>query len=160
MDQSMPGPPVFHCLPELVKFMLVASMPLSSHLVLCCPLLLLPSHFPSIRVFSRKYSLLMRWPKYWSLSFRICPSSEHSGLISFKMDRFVLFAVQGTPNSLLQHHNSKASILQWSAFFDWLIDWLIDWFDLIWFDLYPAYLDYQTTLWSCSHFRTSLLEKS
>ena len=85
-------------------------MTLSNHLVLCHPLLFLSSHFPYIRVFSRESSLLMRWPKYWSLSFRICPSSEHSGLISFKMDRFVLLAVQGTRKSLLQHHNSKASI--------------------------------------------------
>ena len=81
--------------------MLVASMTLSSHLVLCRPLLLLPSHFPNIRVFSRESSLLMRWPKYWCLSFRICPSSEHSGLISFRMDRSVLLAVQGTLKSLL-----------------------------------------------------------
>ena len=72
-----------------VKFMSVASMTLSNHLILCRPLLLLPSHFPKIRVFSRKSSLLMRWPKYWSLSFRICPSSEHSGLIAFRIDRFV-----------------------------------------------------------------------
>ena len=78
-----------------VKFMLVASMTLSNHLILCHPLLLLPSHFPNISIFSRESSLLMRWPKYWSLSFRICPSSEHSGLISFRMDRFVLLAVQG-----------------------------------------------------------------
>ena len=102
---------------SLVKFMLVASMTLSNHLVLCCPLLLLPSLFPNIRVFSRESSLLTRWPKYWSLSFRSCSSSEHSGLISFRMDRFVLFAVQGTLKSLLQHHNSKTSILQQSAFF-------------------------------------------
>ena len=100
-----------------VKFMLVALMTLSNHLVLCRPLLLLPSHFPNIRVFSRESSLLVRWPKYWSLSFMICPSSEHSGLISFRMDRFVLHAVQGTLKSLLQHHNSKASILWQSAFF-------------------------------------------
>ena len=102
---------------SLVKFLLVASMTLSIHLLLCHPLLLLPSHFPNIRVFSRESSLLMRWPKYWSLSFRICPSSEHCGWISFKMDRFVLLAVQGTLKSLLQHHNSKASILWRSAFF-------------------------------------------
>ena len=83
-------------------------MMLSSHLILCCPLLLLPSHFPNIKVFSKESSLLMRWPKYWSLSFRICPSSEHSGLIFFRIDRLVLLAVQGTLKSLLQHHNSKA----------------------------------------------------
>ena len=84
-----------------VKFMLVASMTLSNHLILCHPLLLLPLHFPNIRVFSRESSLLMRWPKYWSLSFKICPSTEHSGLISFMMDRFVLLAVQGALESLL-----------------------------------------------------------
>ena len=100
-----------------VKFMLVASMTLSSHLVLRCPLLLLPSHFPSIRVLSKESSLPVRWPKGWSLSFRILPSYEHSGLISFRMDRFVLLAVQGTLKSLLQHHNSKALILRRSAFF-------------------------------------------
>ena len=92
-------------------------MTLSNHLVLCCPLLLLPSHFPNIKVFSKESSLLMRWPKYWSLSFRIYPSSDHSGLISFKMNRFLLFAVQGTLKSHLQHHNSNASIFRWSAFF-------------------------------------------
>uniref|UniRef100_A0A670HUA8 Immunoglobulin domain-containing protein n=1 Tax=Podarcis muralis TaxID=64176 RepID=A0A670HUA8_PODMU len=102
---------------SLVKLMLVASRTLSNHLVLCRPLLLVPSIFPNIRVFSRESSLLMRWPKYWSLSFRICPSSEHSGLISFRMDRFDLLAVHGTLKSLLQHHNSKASILRRSAFF-------------------------------------------
>ena len=101
---------------SLVKFMLVASRTLSNHLVLCRPLLL-PSHYPNIRVFSRESSLLMRWPKYWSLSFRICPSSAHSGLISFRINRFLLLAVQGTLKSLLQHHNSKVSILQRSAFF-------------------------------------------
>ena len=97
--------------------MFVASMTLSNHLILRCPFLLLASHFPNTRVFSRESSLLVKWPRYWSLSFRICPSSEHSGLISFIMDRFVLLAVQGTLKSLLQHHNSKASILQRSAFF-------------------------------------------
>ena len=111
MDQSTPGPPVFHCLPELGQIQLVASMTLSNHLVLC-PLLLLPSDFPNIRVFSRESSLLMGWPKYWGLSFRICPSSEHSGLISFRIDRFVLLAIQGILKSLPQHHNTKASILR------------------------------------------------
>ena len=84
---------------SLVKFMSVASMTLSNHLILCRPLFLFPSRFPNIRVFSRESSLLMRWPKYWILSFRICPSSEHSGLISFRMDRFILLAVQGTLKS-------------------------------------------------------------
>ena len=89
----------------------------SSHLILCRPLLLLPSISPSIRVFSNESTLHMRWPKYWSFSFYICPSSEHSGLISFRMDWLDLLAVQGTLKSLLQHHSSKASILQHSAFF-------------------------------------------
>ena len=89
----------------------------SSHLILCCPLLLLPSIFPSIRVFSNESVLHIRWPKYWSFSFNISPSNEHSGLISFRMDWLDLLAVQGTLKSLLQNHNSKASILWRSAFF-------------------------------------------
>ena len=89
----------------------------SSHLMLCCPLLLLPSIFPSIRVFSSESTLRMRWPKYWSFSCNISPSNEHPGLISFRMDRLDLLAVQGTLKSLLQHHCSKASILHHSAFF-------------------------------------------
>ena len=88
----------------------------SSHLILCRPLLLLPSIFPSIGVFYNESTLLMRWPKYWSFSFSISPSKEHPGLI-FRMDRLDLLAVQGTHKSHLQHHNSKASILQCSAFF-------------------------------------------
>ena len=91
-------------------------MTLSSHLILCHPLLLLPSIFPSIRVFSNESVLRIRWPKYWSFSFNISPSNEHSGLISFRMDWLGLRAVQGTLKSLLQHHSSKASILQCSAF--------------------------------------------
>ena len=89
----------------------------SNHLILCCPLLLLPSIFPSIRVFSSESTLCMRWPKYWSFSFSISPSNEHSGLIFFRMEWFNLLAVQGTLKSLLQHHSSKASILHCSAFF-------------------------------------------
>ena len=89
----------------------------SSHLILCHPLLLLPSIFPSIRVFSNESALHIRWPKYWSFSFNISPSNEHPGLISFSMDWLDLLAVQGTLKSLLQHHSSKASILQDSAFF-------------------------------------------
>ena len=89
----------------------------SSHLILCCPLLLLPSIFPSIRVFSNESALRIRWPKYWSFSFSISPSNEHPGLISFKMDWLGLLAVQGTLKSLLQHHSSKASILCCPAFF-------------------------------------------
>ena len=93
-----------------------AVMP-SDHLILCHPLLLLPSIFPSIRVFSNESVLHIRWPKYWSFSFNISPSSEHLGLISFRMDWLDRLAVQGTLKSLLQHHSSKASILQHSAFF-------------------------------------------
>ena len=89
----------------------------SSHLTLCHPLFLLPLIPPSIRVFSNESALRMRWPKYWSFSFSISPSKEHPGLISFKMDRLDLLAVQGTVKSLFQHHSSKASILQCSAFF-------------------------------------------
>ena len=90
---------------------------LSSHLILCRPLLLLPPIPPSIRVFSNESTLRMRWPKYWSFGFSISPSNEHPGLISFRMDRSDLLAVQGTLKSLLQHHSSKTSILQRSAFF-------------------------------------------
>ena len=89
----------------------------SNHLILCHPLLLLPSVFPSIRVFSNESALRIRWPKYWSFSFSISPSNENSGLISFRMDWLDLLAVQGILKSLLQHHSSKASILQCSAFF-------------------------------------------
>ena len=89
----------------------------SSHLILCHPVLLLPSIFPSIRVFSNESVLRIRWPKYWSFCFSISPSNEYSGLISFRMDWLNLLAVQGTLKSLLQHHSSKASILQCSAFF-------------------------------------------
>ena len=89
----------------------------SNHLILCHPLLLLPSIFPSIRVFSSESVLCIRWPNYWSFSFSINPSNEYSGLISFRMDWFDLLAVQGTLKSLLQHHSSKASILQCLAFF-------------------------------------------
>ena len=99
------------------KPMSVESVMPSSHLILCCPLLLLPSTFPSIRVFSNASALLIRWPKCWSFSFNISPSNEHPGLISFRMDWLDLLAVQGTLKSLLQHHSSKASILWPSAFF-------------------------------------------
>ena len=90
---------------------------LSNHFILCHPLLLLPSIFPSIRVFSQESALQIRWPKYWSFSFSISPSNEYSGLISFRMDWLDLLAVQGTFKSLLQHHSSKASFLWHSAFF-------------------------------------------
>ena len=89
----------------------------SNHIVLCHPLLLLPSIFPSIRVFSNESVLRIKWPKYWSFSFSISTPNEYSGLISFRMDRLDLLAVQGTLKSLFQHHSSKASILQCSAFF-------------------------------------------
>ena len=102
---------------SLLKLMSIVSVVLSNHLVLCCPLLLLPSIFPSIRVFSNESGLPIRWPKYWSFSFGISRSSEYSGLISFRIDWFDFLAVQGTSKSLLQHHSSKASVLQCSAFF-------------------------------------------
>ena len=103
--QSLPSP------------MSVESVMPSNHLILCRPLLLLPSIFPSIRVFSNESALCIRWPKYWSFSFSISPSNEHPGLVSFRMDWLDLLAVQGTLKSLLQHHSSKASILRHSAFF-------------------------------------------
>ena len=89
----------------------------SKHLILCCPLLLLPSIFPSLRVFSNESTLRIRWPKYWSFSFNISPTNEHPGLKAFRMDGLDLLAVQGTLKSLFQHHSSKASILWHSAFF-------------------------------------------
>ena len=95
---------------------IVLVMP-SNHLILCHPLFLLPSIFPSLRVFSHESALLIRWPKYWNFSFNISPSNEHQGLISFRMDWLDLLAVQGTLKNLLQHHSSKASILWHSAFF-------------------------------------------
>ena len=113
MNYSMPGFPVSW---SLLKFMSVESVMLSNHLILCCPLLLLSSIFPSIRIFSSELVLLIRWPKYWSFSFSISPSNEYSGLISFRIDWFDLLAVQGTLKSLLQHHNSKASVLLCSVF--------------------------------------------
>ena len=102
---------------SLLKFMPIESVLLSNHLILCHPLLLLPSIFPSIRVFSKVSAVRTRWPKYWSFSFSISPSNEYSGLISFRIHWFDLLAFQGTLKSLLQHHNLKASILQHSAFF-------------------------------------------
>ena len=102
---------------SLLKLLSIESMMPSNHLIFCRPLLLLPSIFPSIMVFSKESVLCIRWPKYWSFSFSISPSNEHSGLISFTIDWFDLLAVQGTLKSLLQHHSSKASILWHSAFF-------------------------------------------
>ena len=102
---------------SLLKLMPIESVMPSSHLILCCPLLLLPPIPPSIKVFSNKSALRMRWSKYWSFSFSISPSNEHPGLISFRMDWLDLLAVQGTLKSLLQHLSSKASIFRHSAFF-------------------------------------------
>ena len=102
---------------SLLKLMSIESVMPSNHLILCRPLLLLPAIFPRIRVFSNESVLCIRWPKYWNFSFSICPSNEHPGLISLRMDSLDLLAVQGTLKSLLQHHSSKASILQRSAFF-------------------------------------------
>ena len=102
---------------SLLKLMSIESVMPSNHLILCRPLLLLPSMFPSIRVFSNESAVCIRWPKYWSFSFSISPSNEYSGLISFRMHWLDLLAVQGILKSLLQHHSSKASVLQCSAFF-------------------------------------------
>ena len=119
MNRSMPGLPVHHQLPEFtqthVHRMGDAIQP--SHLILCRPLLLLPPIPPSMRVFSNESTLCIKWPKYWSFSFNISPSNEYPGLISFRMDWLDLLAVQGTLKSILQHHSSKASIFQHSAFF-------------------------------------------
>ena len=102
---------------SLLKLTCIGSMTPSNHFIFCCPLLLLPSIFPSIRVFSSELTLPIRWPEYWSFSFKISPTNEHPGLISFMMDWLDLLAAQGTLKSLLQRHSSKASILQRSAFF-------------------------------------------
>ena len=102
---------------SLLKFMFIESVMTSNHLTLCCPLLFLPSIFHNIRVFSNESVLCIRWPNYGNFSFNISPSNEHSGLITFRMHWLDLLAVQGTLKSLLQHHSSKASILQCSAFF-------------------------------------------
>ena len=115
MACSTPGLPVHHHSWSLLMF--TESVMSSNHLILCHPLLLLPSVLPSIRVFSSESVLHIRWPKYWSFSFNITPSNEHSGLISFRMDWLAFLADQGTLKSLLQHHHSKASIFWCSAFF-------------------------------------------
>ena len=123
MNRSMPGLPVHHKLLSItnsrssLRLTSIESVMPSSHLILCRPLLLLPSILPSIRVFSNESTFRMRWPKYWSFSFSIIPSKEIPGLISFRMDWLHLLAVQETLKSLLQHHSSKASILRCSAFF-------------------------------------------
>ena len=113
----MPGFPVHHQLPKFTQNMSTELVMPSNHLILCLPFLLLPSIFPIIRVFSNESTLCITWPKYWSFSFNISPFNEHSGLISFRMDWLDLLAVQGTLKSLLQHHSSKASVLQCSGFF-------------------------------------------
>ena len=110
MNHIRPGLPVHHQLPESTQMFIESVMP-SNHLILCHPLLLLPSIFPSVRVFSNESALHIRWPKYWSFSFNNSPSNEHPGLISFRMDWLDLLTVQGTHKSLLHHHSSKASIL-------------------------------------------------
>ena len=117
MDCSTPDLLSYTNSQSLLKLMSIESVMPSNHLILCHPLLLLHSIFPSIRVFSSELVLCIRWPMYWSFSFSISPSNEHSGPISFRMDWLDLLAVQGTLRSLLQHHSSKASILQCSAFF-------------------------------------------
>ena len=117
MKHSTPGLPVHHLLSESTQTHVHWVGDAINHLILCRPLLLLSSVFPSIRVFSTESALHIRWPKYWSFSFNISPSNEHPGLIYFRMDWLDLLAVQGTLKSLLQHHNSKASILLCSALF-------------------------------------------
>ena len=117
MYHSTTSLPVYHQFPESTQTHVVESVMPSNHLFLCCPLLLLPSIFPSIRVFSNESALRIRWPKYCSFSLSISPSNEHPGLISFRTDWLDLLSVQGTLKSLLQHHSSKASILRCSAFF-------------------------------------------
>ena len=116
-DCSIPGSPVLHNLPDFAQIHSIELVMLSNHLILCCPLLLLPSIFLSIRDFFNESVLRIRWPKYWSFSFSISLSSKYSGLISFRIDWFDLLVVQGTLTSLLQHHSLKASVLQCSAFF-------------------------------------------
>ena len=117
MKCSTPGLPVHHQLPDLPKLMSLESVMPSNHLILCCPLLLLPPIPSSIRVFSSESTLCMRWPKYQSFSLSISPFNEHPGLISFRMDWLDLLVVQGTLKSLLQHHSPKVSILWHSAFY-------------------------------------------
>ena len=116
LDCSTPGLPVLHHLPEFMQTQSIEFVMTCSHLILSRPLLLLPPIPPSIRAFSNESTLRRRWPKYWIFSFSIIPSKEIPGLISFRMDWLDLLAVQGTLKSLLQHHSSKASILQRSAF--------------------------------------------
>ena len=117
MGCSTAGFPVLHCLPEFAQSRVHWVVMPYNHLIFCHPLLLLPSIFPSIRIFSNESALRIRWPKYWSFSFSINPSNEYSGFISFRIDWFDILAVQGTLKSFLQHHSSKASVLQHLAIF-------------------------------------------
>ena len=117
MDYNTPGFSVLHHLPELAQIMSTESVMPSNHLILCHPLLLLPSIFPSIRVFPNESTVCISWPKYWSVSFSISPSNNIQSWVFFRSDWFDLLVFQGTLKSLLQHHNWKASILQCSAFF-------------------------------------------
>ena len=117
MDYSMPGSSVANSSQSWFKFMSIDSVMLSNHLILCCPLPLLPSVFPSIKIFSSEAALHIRPPKYWSFNFSISPSNEYSGLISFRMDWFHLLAVHRILKGLLQYHSSKASIPRHSGFF-------------------------------------------
>ena len=117
MNRSTPDLHVHHQFPEFTQTHVIESVMPSNHLILCCPLLLLPPLPPSIRVFSNESTLHRTWPNYWSFSFSISPSNVHVGLIPFRMDWLDLLLVRGTLKSLLQHHSSKASILQCSAFF-------------------------------------------
>ena len=117
MDYSTPGLPVHHQLPKFTQTHVIESVMSSNHLMLCHPLILLSSIFPSIRVFSNESAVQIRWPKYGSFIFSLSPFNEYLGLISFKFDWLDILAVQGTLKSLLQHHSSKASILRHSAFF-------------------------------------------
>ena len=141
MDCSTRDFPALQYLPELLKLMFVESVMPSNHLILCHPLLFLPSIFPSIRVFSSESAFPIRWPKYWSFSCSISSSNKYSGLIFFRIDWFYLIAVQRALKSLLQHHSSKASILQHSVFFygpaltsiyDYWKNYGIDQTDLCW----------------------------
>ena len=140
MSHSMTGLPVHHQLPEFTQTHVHWGVTPSNHLILCRPLLLLPSIFPRIRVFLNESALHIRWPKYWSFSFNISPSNEHPGLTSFRMDWLDLLEVQGTLKNLLQHHNSKTSILLCSAFFiaqltsihGYWKNHSFDWTDLCW----------------------------
>ena len=117
-DHSTPGSSVLHCVPKFAQVHCsIKLVMLSNHLIFCCPLLLLPSIFPSIRVFSNKLDTHVRWPKCWSFSFSYSPSNEYLVLISFRIEWFDLLAVQGSLKSLFQHHSWKTSVLQRSAFF-------------------------------------------